>query len=855
MSESTPITASGWTRNAIQEINGGQISDARQMLAAALRLDPDYETAWIWFGSIATDDAERRYCYERAVAINPSSVVAEPLSRIRTTDTTAPPELQDLEAPPLPEQFGGERLEESARYRSLIPLALIGTILLAALIAGIWHFWPRDEASGSPIYVAFAAGLTGPGADSGRQMEQGLELLFDAVNSNGGINGHPVKLVAFDDQDDPDQAVEVANQIVDDGRFVAVVGHRLSSTSLATAPIYDAAGLPMISPTATANGITENCEWCFRTVFDNSTQGEMDASYIRGILDIDEAVLISEESAYGNSLANGFTSVFEQDGGTILAQYVLPADPGAAGDAIQQTADEIAQQYPGKLVFMAVGADLAQPLLIALRTAGVDGLIFGGDAISSRSFLEAVNAQSAANGGGVVTNGLYASSPLMVDSLNGDGVRLAQEYVDTYDEAPTWRTFTSADAGVAIISALRKQGSAVNSMSTQDRRTVLRDNWRTLDSLENSQPGFVGPIYFDETGTAQRPVTIGIASGNLYDTAPLQIVLPSEDGNSEGVELIQIGELEFAVKRVVESGVDFNVIRDLNTVDQTFYADFFVWFKYEGDDDAADVVFTNISDPQTYTIDEVRSAEVEGMHYKVYRVTGTFTAPLDFRSFPFDTQDLKVDFQNRTLPSTQLVYAVDSDFLEVPMEDRLDTGNLTREPVNKISNWYAHSLEAFAGSVGTSSNLGDPTVNQATQGIEFSQVGVDIEISRNVSQFLLKNLLPLILLLAITYLSLFFSHEQTTERVSFGITGVLTGAVLLSSVIAVLPDVGYTVAIEWAFYAFILLSALCVMVALIGGRLNESKQISEMRILDTIARIGYPVLVALVVLGYWVAYG
>ncbi|MEZ4504794.1 MAG: hypothetical protein R2848_02765 [Thermomicrobiales bacterium] len=156
--------------------------------------------------------------------------------------------------------------------------------------------------------------------------------------------------------------------------------------------------------------------------------------------------------------------------------------------------------------------------------------------------------------------------------------------------------------------------------------------------------------------------------------------------------------------------------------------------------------------------------------------------------------------------------------------------------------------------MGTSSNLGDPESLRRRVRARVFQVGVTIDIGRNVGQFLLKNLLPLVLLLAITYISLFFSHDQTTERVSFGITGVLTGAVLLSTVVSVLPDVGYTVAIEWAFYAFILLSALCILVALIGGKLNEAKQISEVRTLDLAARIGYPLLVGVVVLGYWYFY-
>ena len=733
----------------------------------------------------------------------------------------------------------------------------MAAVVLAALIGGLWYLWPSDRGGGSPVYVAFAAGLSGSGAGSAQEMQRGLEVFLDYVNSSGGVDGHPIKMVSYDDEDNTDKAVEVANQIVEDGRFVAVVGHRLSSTSQAAAPVYQAAGIPMISPTATADGLTADCDWCFRTVFDNSTQGKMIASYILGVLGIDKVVLIGEESSYGESLGNGFASIFEQGGGSIETQYALPADPSSAGDTVQQTANEIATDHKDTLVVMAAGADLAQPMLIALRNAGITGTIFGSDAVSSSDFLEAVNAASAESGGGVVTDGLYASSPLFVDSLNGDAVRLAAKFEDDYGEMPSWRSFTSADAGVAIANGLRSQGDAIDDLSIAEQRSAIREMWLTLSSPEASIPGFVGPIYFDATGSAQRPVAIGIASGNLYDSAPKQISLVTHQTSSEedAPETINVGDLEFEVHRVVQTGVDFNLIRDLDTVSETFYADFFVWFKYSGDDDAADVVFTNIADPQTLTVDEVRSTESdEGLKYKVYRVTGTFIAPLNFRAFPFDSQDLQVHFQNRKATSSQFVYAIDSDFLEIPLADRLQSGGNATESINQISNWEANSLQAFAGSVGTSSNLGDPAVKSASQGIEFSQVEVHIEISRNVGQFLLKNLLPLALLLAITYISLFFSHDQTTERVSFGITGVLTGAVLLSTVVSVLPDVGYTVSIEWAFYGFILLSALCILVALIGGRLNNAKQVSEMRMLDMAARIGYPILVGGIVLAYWIIY-
>ena len=113
-----------------------------------------------------------------------------------------------------------------------------------------------------------------------------------------------------------------------------------------------------------------------------------------------------------------------------------------------------------------------------------------------------------------MTDGFYASAPLFIDSLNGDAVRLAAKIQDEYGELPTWRSFTTADAGVAIVNGLRSTGDDVMSISIADKRSAIRDRWIQLDSPENSIPAFVGPLYFDATRTAPRPVAIGIASGN-----------------------------------------------------------------------------------------------------------------------------------------------------------------------------------------------------------------------------------------------------------------------------------------------------------------------------------------------------
>jgi hypothetical protein len=62
------------------------------------------------------------------------------------------------------------------------------------------------------------------------------------------------------------------------------------------------------------------------------------------------------------------------------------------------------------------------------------------------------------------------------------------------------------------------------------------------------------------------------------------------------------------------------------------------------------------------------------------------------------------------------------------------------------------------------------------------------------------------------------------------------------------------VAIEWAYYAFIVLSGLTIVVTLVGRKWTDERQLAKVRTLDRFMRIAYPVYVALVVLGYVVAF-
>ena len=72
----------------------------------------------------------------------------------------------------------------------------------------------------------------------------------------------------------------VANKLVADPSVVAIAGHIFSGATAAAAPIYEKAGLPMLSPSATNPALSSNGWKVFnRIAFRDDAQGSFAAKY------------------------------------------------------------------------------------------------------------------------------------------------------------------------------------------------------------------------------------------------------------------------------------------------------------------------------------------------------------------------------------------------------------------------------------------------------------------------------------------------------------------------------------------------------------------------------------------------
>jgi branched-chain amino acid transport system substrate-binding protein len=163
------------------------------------------------------------------------------------------------------------------------------------------------EPAGTTVTIAHAGPLTGSIAHLGKDDENGVALAIAQSNDKKiVIDGKPVtfKMVSEDDQADPKVGTTVAQKLVD-AKVAAVIGHLNSGVTIPASDIYNKAGIPVISGSATNPTLTERgLKTVFRTVGRDDQQGPAIGSYVANELKAKKVAIADDKTAYGEGLAN-----------------------------------------------------------------------------------------------------------------------------------------------------------------------------------------------------------------------------------------------------------------------------------------------------------------------------------------------------------------------------------------------------------------------------------------------------------------------------------------------------------------------------------------------------------------------
>lgn len=308
-----------------------------------------------------------------------------------------------------------------------IGLCLAGVALAAATLSSCGASDPGPTHRALVRIPAVKSGyqLVYLGASSETTQVDGVKLAlaeYEQQHPDG-----PKVTIRFEDTDgDGGQAVPLAYAAIEQPSVLGIIGPGYSGESAAVNPLFDRAGIPEVSPSATNATLTESGWKTFhRLVADDAAQGAAGARIIKKA-GTSRPFLIDDAEAYGTGLVGHVSDAL---GSSVVGRATVHVGDREFGTTVSKVlaAGADAVYYGGYF-------DEAGPLVKQLHAAGWHGLFVSGDGVEKDEFVRLAGA--AANGA-VLTN---ASGPASADfaqryrALNG-GAESGANSTQSYDAA------------------------------------------------------------------------------------------------------------------------------------------------------------------------------------------------------------------------------------------------------------------------------------------------------------------------------------------------------------------------------------------------------------------------------------
>ena len=230
--------------------------------------------------------------------------------------------------------------------------------------------------------LAYFGALTGSAANLGVNIEQGFELAIEQYNKAKGSDC--IQVAKFDSQGEASVAPGVARSLVADKKILGIVGPPFSGESEAADPIFDSAGIPTISPSATRVSLSSSGWKVFhRAVANDDAQGPAAAAYIKDNLKATKVFVADDQSAYGAGLADVVKSK--------LGSLVVASDK-TEGDGKQTDFSALVQKVQSsKATALFYGGYYTNAGIIRkqLSAAGWNDTLLGGDGMKDPGLSKA----------------------------------------------------------------------------------------------------------------------------------------------------------------------------------------------------------------------------------------------------------------------------------------------------------------------------------------------------------------------------------------------------------------------------------------------------------------------------------
>jgi ABC-type branched-chain amino acid transport systems, periplasmic component len=370
-------------------------------------------------------------------------------------------------------------------------------------------------AQSNVINVGVIQPLSGANAQFGINSRNGIQLVADEINANGGIasmGGAQINLVISDATSNPTQAATVAQRMMSQDNVVAVLGAFASSLTLAISEVTERRRVPLLTMSFADQVTGRGFRNIFQVVSKASALGDATVTHTldlarRNGAEISRIAIMYEDTAYGTAQAAGLRNSAAANGIEVVMDEAYPLGITDVSPLINQL-----RRTDAQVVFPVSYLNDSLLIIRNMRQQGIDTPTVGGAAGYIIPDFRA--------GLGDLSENVLSISPAAYDQ--------APEFTDRFRDRFGYFMVHEAQEHAACMGVLAAALEITGEANPQAVREVLASTtfdqgWATVMSG--------GRIAFDETGLNIHAVPMMVQ----WRGDELVTVAPAEYAKAEAV--------------------------------------------------------------------------------------------------------------------------------------------------------------------------------------------------------------------------------------------------------------------------------------------------------------------------------
>ena len=177
-----------------------------------------------------------------------------------------------------------------------------GSVTLTFCLILVWSLAPKAVTAKEPYKVGAVFAVTGGASILGEPEKRTAEMLAEEINKKGGIDGHKLELVLYDDESDETKCRTRVTRLIKTDKVPVIIGPSTSGNTMAVIAVCDESKVPLISCASSIKIVTPVSErkWIFKVAPSDSHSVERIYEFLlkKGIKKV---AIMTVSDGYGSS--------------------------------------------------------------------------------------------------------------------------------------------------------------------------------------------------------------------------------------------------------------------------------------------------------------------------------------------------------------------------------------------------------------------------------------------------------------------------------------------------------------------------------------------------------------------------